>query len=171
MLAGKPIGVRKVRFVTAHRGGVDTFEKSPLYKSVGGKFDIYLRPENAEGLPAVYNRYLREDYDYFRKYLVSDEQHRRDDIIAFVHDDVELYSYRIAEELNCWIDAGFSILGPIGAAGLAVRAPAFWVQMAPRGAARGAQSSITGIKMAIRARCISFLTSPTACLRTHTVRS
>lgn len=129
--------MRSLRFVTAHRGDEASFRNTPLYKSLAGRYDLYARLNNAEGLSKVYNRYLDEEFDAFEQYLV-DGGHQSDDIVVFLHDDLELIAHEPESELNRWVAEGFSLLGLAGSKNVLIKAPSFWGRMTPSGAHSGA---------------------------------
>lgn len=129
--------VRKLRFVTAHRGGLSSFEKTPLYKSVLGRHDFYVCLNNSDGLPKVYNRFLDEDFATFTPCGEFQPTHAPDDIVVFVHDDVELLGLNAEHELNRFADDGFAIMGLVGSRHITVREPALWHTMSPEEAYSG----------------------------------
>jgi len=125
--------VRAIRFVTATRDDEATFRRtSHLFRSLGEREDLYVACQNREGLSKLYNRFLDGDTAAFT--FVGPPQGIRaaDDIIVFLHDDVEVVGGNYVAELNHWVDEGFSILGLAGAMRAQVRSPAFWHLMGGR---------------------------------------
>lgn len=123
--------MRTVRFVTASKANKEQFKTRPIFKSVAGKFDLYARLDNREGLSEVYNRFLNGDFEAFSFFGESKGVLGPADIIVFVHDDVEIVGGNVAEELTKWAEKGFSMMGLAGAAHVTVGEPALWNRMAP----------------------------------------
>src|SRR4051812_2607635 len=116
--------MRSVRFVTAHRGDRASFETTPIYTSLAGRYSLYAATDNTEGLSVVYNRFLNGEYSTFQAFGPEQGEHGRDDIVVFLHDDVEMLGGNVEVQLNRWCDRGFSIMGLAGASRLTVRKPA-----------------------------------------------
>ncbi len=129
--------VRRLRFVTAHRGNLASFQETPLFKSVAGQHDLYACLNNRDGLPLVYNRFLNEDIDSFTQVGEFKPTHAPDDIVVFLHDDVELIAANAEQELNKWADEGFAIMGLVGSRHITVKEPTLWNTMSPPGAPSG----------------------------------
>ena len=128
---------RSIQFVSAHRGDEESFRNSPLFTSIRDRHPIYAKLNNSEGLPLVYNRFLRGETAAFTSFF---ERRPLDDprgIVVFVHDDLEVLGANIEFELNRWAEDGFAIMGLAGARSLEVKAPAIWTEMATPGSASG----------------------------------
>jgi hypothetical protein len=128
--------MRAIRYVTAHRGGEESFRCSPLYASLGEREPLCARLNNRQGLSQVYNLFLDGRYEEFAT-LGPPARHSPEDIVVFVHDDVEVIGNNVAQELNRWADEGFAILGLAGASKFVIEPPTLWHLMAERGARNG----------------------------------
>lgn len=91
-----------------------------------GRHDLYVCLNNTDGLPAVYNRFLNEDYASFTPCGGFEPSHETNDIVVFLHDDVELIGANAEHELNRFADEGFAIMGLVGARHITVKEPALW---------------------------------------------
>lgn len=122
--------MRPIRLIACHRGDRDSFIESPLCKSAAGRFPLYFHPWTPEGIPVIYNRFLRGQKDGFENVGQPDSYGLPEGFAIFVADDLEIIGNNVERELSRWADAGFSILGVAGASRLEVKAPARWQSMA-----------------------------------------
>ena len=108
--------MRAIRLVACHRGDLESFEKTPLCRSAKGRFPLYVCLENTQGLPLRYNQFLTGAWEAFTLVGEFDRESAPDDILVFLHDDVEIVSNNVEPELNRWAERGYAILGLAGAA-------------------------------------------------------
>jgi hypothetical protein len=118
--------MRSLRFVTASRCDEDEFRSTPIFRSLGGRYDLYAALGNSEGLPKVYNRFLDGDFGCFRSYGPRQGEHDASDLAVFIHDDVEMLGNNVEEELNSAVDSGFALAGLAGGKRPTIRSPALW---------------------------------------------
>jgi GT2 family glycosyltransferase len=96
-----------IRIVCATRGGADAFYRdTPLGKSLSAAYldqsflEVVLYPDNTTGLPALYNRAIREAA-------------ARPAVLVFVHDDVHLIDYYWPDRLLSAL-RDFQLVGVVG---------------------------------------------------------
>jgi hypothetical protein len=124
--------------VSAHRGDEASLRLTPLFRSLRERYDLAVRLKNSEGLSKTYNRYLNGELGAFAKFGPWETQPSANDIVVFLHDDVEMLGNNVETELNRWADEGFAILGLAGASELSeIKAPAVWQKIAKPGAFSG----------------------------------
>lgn len=123
--------MRRVRFISAHRGDADSFQKTALFYSVAFRHDLYVRLNNRDGLPKVYNRFLNGDYGGFTYVGENPSPPAAEDILVFLHDDVQIMSTEVEAALNRGAARGWTIMGLAGAASAKIEAPTKWHKMAP----------------------------------------
>lgn len=123
---------RPVLFVSAHRGDEGSFRETPLFQSIGHLHPVYAALNNREGLPKVYNRFLKGEWDSFASLGPPFEKGLDGSIVVFLHDDLEMLGANIESELNRWADEGFALMGLAGAARIRTSSPAIWMEMADR---------------------------------------
>jgi hypothetical protein len=129
--------MRAIRFVTASRSGIDEFKERPIFKSLGERYDLYARLYNTIGLSKVYNLYLDGKYDGFKYFGPNPGGHRENDIVVFIHDDVEMLGNNVESELNLWADRGYAVMGLAGGSNVVIGEPALWHMMTPNGRRSG----------------------------------
>lgn len=123
--------MRAIRFVTASRAGGAEFRHRPICESLGGRYDLYARLDNSDGLSKVYNLFLDGRYDAFTHEGPRPGEHDESDIVVFIHDDVQMLGNNVESELNKWADRGYSVMGLAGGKAPILARPALWHLMTP----------------------------------------
>jgi hypothetical protein len=117
--------MKQVILVTATKCKTfDEFLKRPLAPSLSVlsdkrysevEFDFEIVKDNKTGLPEVYNQFINEKY--------------RNNILLFVHDDLEIHDLNLVEKLN---DSPWDITGLAGASQFQIQEKNLWHTCAPR---------------------------------------
>lgn len=103
----------------------EEFEKKPIFKSLekqyelnssSKKFDFVIVKDNKEGLSKLYNKFLQDE-----KY--------KNNILLFVHDDVELEDIFLVDKLN---NSPYNVTGLAGAKSIDLKKHSAWHLMSKR---------------------------------------
>lgn len=124
--------------MSAHRGDEASLRRTPLFRGLRERYDLAVRLNNSEGLSKTYNRYLNGEPGVFSRYGPWQTPPAANDIVVFLHDDVEMLGNNVETELNRWADEGFAILGLAGASEISeIKSPALWHLIAKPGTLSG----------------------------------
>ena len=113
---------RVIALIATEAKLLEEFKLKPIWKSLEKQnnlhdnFDFIIIKDNKEGLSKVYNKYLK------------DPKHKND-ILLFVHDDVELEDIFLVDKLN---DSPYAVTGLAGCKQIDLKQPPAWHLMSPR---------------------------------------